>query len=124
MNFLRANEFILFLLSSSTSSTPSEEFVHVVNENHDNTKVLWLFRLSFMYYSLLGTLVVYLVGLPVSYFTSSEEDLCELDERLLTPVMRPSLRRRKAKVQQEKRNVAATELKQLWMEKPKTDAKE
>lgn len=65
-----------------------------------------------MYYSVLGTLIVYLVGIPVSYFTSSDEDLAKLDERLLTPCMRGSLRRKKEHLTANK--VTPTELKQLW----------
>lgn len=90
----------------------SSTFIHIINENHDNSQVLWPFRVSFMYYSLLGTLIVYLVGIPVSYWTSSEEDLADLDERLLTPCMRKFLRRKKTRLTENK--VTSTELKELW----------
>lgn len=70
-----------------------------------------------MYYSLLGTLIVYVVGIPVSYLTSTEEDLCDLDERLLTPMMRKGLRRKQAKLKATgRRTTKDTELKQLWLE--------
>lgn len=59
---------------------------------------------------------MYLVGLPVSYLTSKEEDLCDLDERLLTPLMRRGLRKRKAQLQVDIK-LNATELKQIWAEK-------
>lgn len=68
-----------------------------------------------MYYSLVGTIIMYCVGLPVSYWTSKEEDLYHLDERLLTPMMRKGLRRRKQKLAENKLN--AVELKQLRLEK-------
>lgn len=78
----------------------------------------WPFRISFMYYSLLGTIIVYVVGIPVSYMTSKEEDLCDLDERLLTPMLRKGLRQKKAQlIAGERKN--CTELKQLWAEKEK-----
>lgn len=76
-----------------------------------------------MYYSLLGTLIVYLVGIPVSYLTSKEEDLCDLDERLLTPMMRKGLRRKKAKLQAGRKTMNDTELKQLWLKNPETSEK-
>lgn len=45
----------------------------------------WLFRISFMYFSFIGFIVVFLVGYPVSLMTS---DNSIVDERLLTPFMR------------------------------------
>lgn len=69
-----------------------------------------------MYYSLLGTAIVYLVGLPVSYLTSKEEDICDLDEKLLTPMLRKGVRQRKAQLMEKK--LQATELKDLIQDKP------
>lgn len=44
-----------------------------------------VFQLSFMYYALLGTIVLFLIALPVSWITGG----CEpFDERLLTPLIR------------------------------------
>lgn len=44
-----------------------------------------IFQLSFMYYGLLGTIILFLVALPVSKLTGG----CEpFDERLLTPLLR------------------------------------
>jgi solute carrier family 5 (sodium-coupled monocarboxylate transporter), member 8/12 len=44
-----------------------------------------IFRLSFQYYALLGTIILFIVALPVSWATGG----CEpFDERLLTPLMR------------------------------------
>lgn len=44
-----------------------------------------VFRLSFMYYALLGTIILFLIALPVSWATGG----CEpFDERLLTPFLR------------------------------------
>ena len=44
-----------------------------------------IFRLSFMYYALLGTITLFIVALPVSWATGG----CEpFDERLLTPFFR------------------------------------
>lgn len=44
-----------------------------------------LFRLSFMYYALLGTVVLFIVALPVSWLTGGCD---KFDERLLTPLFR------------------------------------
>lgn len=84
---------------------------HIINEDHDNSQVFWPFRISFMYYSLLGAIIMYVVGLPVSYLTSTEEDLSYLDERLLSPMMRNNLRRRKERLTENKLDL--TELKRL-----------
>lgn len=99
---------LVYLFNSST-------FVHIINEDHDNSNVFWPFRISFMYYSLLGTVIVYLVGVPVSYLTSTEEDLCQLDDRLLTPMMRKGLKRKQIQLVENRQT--ATELKELWKEK-------
>lgn len=48
-------------------------------------EIFWAFRISVMYYSLIGLIVVFLVGYPVSLITSDDS---VLDERLLTPFMR------------------------------------
>lgn len=56
-----------------------------------------IFQLSFMYYILLGTIILFLIALPVSYFTGG----CEaFDERLLTPLCRS--KNWKEKVQKDK----------------------
>lgn len=50
-------------------------------------EIFWAFRISFMYFSFIGIIVVILVGYPVSLITATENDAV-LDERLLTPIMR------------------------------------
>jgi Na+/proline symporter len=68
-----------FPLNSTLSSTV-ESFSFDTTEN-----VPIIFKLSFMYYVLLGTIVLFLIALPVSYLTGG----CEpFDERLLTPLCR------------------------------------
>lgn len=59
---------------------------------------------------------MYIVGLPVSYLTSKEEDLRHLDERLITPMLRKGLRNRKSQLQVDTK-LNAAELKQIWSEK-------
>lgn len=44
-----------------------------------------IFQLSFMYYALLGTLLLFIVALPVSWATGGCDNF---DERLLTPLLR------------------------------------
>lgn len=52
-----------------------------------------IFRLSFMYYALLGTIILFVVALPVSWATGG----CEpFDERLLTPLLRSKLWKEKS----------------------------
>lgn len=59
--------------------------MHIFNENPDNSAVPWFFRLGFMYYSLLGTLLVFFVGYPISIYTGGQKIL---DDRLLAPIVR------------------------------------
>lgn len=58
----------------------------VFNHQHaELDEVPLVFQLSFMYYTILGTIILFLVALPVSWMTGG----CEpFDERLLTPFMR------------------------------------
>lgn len=49
-----------------------------------------IFKLSYCYYSFVGTIIVFLVGLPVSYLTESP-DFTKLDPKLFSPVIRPYL---------------------------------
>lgn len=69
----------------------------------------FIFRLSFMYYALLGTIILFVVALPVSWATGG----CEpFDERLLTPLLRSKLW--KEKNESEKRtNLSKLELDEL-----------
>lgn len=54
-----------------------------------------IFRLSFMYYALLGTIILFVVALPVSWATGG----CEpFDERLLTPLLRSKMWKEKTEV--------------------------
>lgn len=58
-------------------------------------EVFWAFRISFMYFSLIGLLVFILVGYPVSLMTSDDS---VLDEKLLTPIMRSKEYREKERL--------------------------
>lgn len=49
------------------------------------TEAHWIFRISFMYYSLIGLIIMFLVAYPISLLTGGTENL---DETLLTPCMR------------------------------------
>ncbi|XP_053664928.1 sodium-coupled monocarboxylate transporter 1-like [Anopheles marshallii] len=57
---------------------------------HDNSEVPWVFRIGFMYYSLLGTIIVIVVGIVVSYATGGQKERVPLN--LLTPWVRPLYR--------------------------------
>ncbi|KAG5675068.1 hypothetical protein PVAND_005005 [Polypedilum vanderplanki] len=51
--------------------------------------VFIIFKLSFMYYILLGTIILFLVAIPVSHLTGK----CEpFDEKLLTPILRRNIK--------------------------------
>lgn len=43
-------------------------------ESSDEEEVFWLFKISFHYYCMMGTLATILIGLLVSYATKSKED--------------------------------------------------
>ena len=49
--------------------------------------VHWIFRINYMYYSLIGTLLVALCGYPISILTGGTENL---DPKLLSPLFRGS----------------------------------
>lgn len=55
-----------------------------------------VFRLSFMYYALLGTTILFAVALPVSYATGG---CAPFDERLLTPFARSKLWKEKYEIE-------------------------
>ncbi|XP_035773784.1 sodium-coupled monocarboxylate transporter 1-like [Anopheles albimanus] len=59
-------------------------------DGHDNAEVPWIFRIGFMYYSLLGTIIVIVVGIAVSCVTGGQKDHVPLS--LLTPWVRPLFR--------------------------------
>lgn len=47
--------------------------------------IFWLFRISFMYYALIGCAIVWIVGLPISWLTKTDKPV---DENLLAPFIR------------------------------------
>lgn len=63
--------------NTSTASLKHEEKLIV--------EIPIIFQLSFMYYIMLGTIVLFIIAFPISYLTGG----CEpFDERLLTPICR------------------------------------
>lgn len=67
--------------------------------NSSLDQVPLIFQLSFMYYTLIGALILFIIALPVSWATGG----CEpFDERLLTPMMR-------SKNWQQKKNIELDE---------------
>jgi hypothetical protein len=59
----------------------------VADGDADITDIPYIFRINYMYYSILGFLIFALVGYPVSIFTGSSE---YFDEKLLAPFLRQS----------------------------------
>lgn len=60
-----------------------------------HAEVLWVYRISFYWYTLMGAALVILIGFPVSLFTRNTDDDIT-DERFITPLLR-----RKSKVLQQ-----------------------
>ncbi|KAJ6647887.1 Sodium-coupled monocarboxylate transporter 2 [Pseudolycoriella hygida] len=89
--------------STTVTSTPDEDF--------------WLFRISFMYFSFIGLIVVIVIGYPISLVTYDDGSI--LDERLLTPFMRSKEYKSKERLSGLSRQFEAEysqiELKQLEM---------
>lgn len=67
-----------------------------------------------MYYGLIGTVILVLVALPVSYLTSTDEELLKLDVKLISPILRKSFQKHKERLQ-----IATNEaeLEELWLSK-------
>jgi hypothetical protein len=57
------------------------------NANFDNSSVHWIFRINYMYYSFIGTVLVAVCGYPISILTGGTENL---DPKLLSPLFRGS----------------------------------
>lgn len=74
----RTDECDFSFNTTETTTAESEKTVSVDD-------IPLIFRLSFMYYAILGTIILFLIALPVSWATGG----CEpFDERLLTPLLR------------------------------------
>ncbi|XP_055542485.1 sodium-coupled monocarboxylate transporter 2-like [Wyeomyia smithii] len=54
-----------------------------------------IYKISFVWYSTIGTLLVFLVGIPISYLTGSQ-DLRQMNVKLLAPIAQRLLPRRKS----------------------------
>lgn len=52
----------------------------------EQDEILWVFRISFWYYGLLGFVITFVVSYVVSLLTGGYDD--ELDESLLSPMFR------------------------------------
>lgn len=66
----------------TTSTTYS-----MLSSNETSEKPFWLFRISFMYYSFIGFVLVFIIGYPVSLITGKAK---QFDEILLLPFKRVS----------------------------------
>ncbi|EDS33847.1 sodium/solute symporter [Culex quinquefasciatus] len=69
---------------NSTGTANSTFYIDAAG--HDNSAVPWVFRLGFMYYSLLGTIIAVLAGTVISYATGGQQK--PISDRLLTPWVR------------------------------------
>ncbi|GAB0095389.1 sodium-coupled monocarboxylate transporter 1 [Sergentomyia squamirostris] len=100
MNIAEGNLKYSSLPFNLTGCTSTNATSIIYNEHHDNSSVPWIFRIGFMYYSVIGALIVFIVGYPVSILTGGDEDI---DERLLAPFMRSWYRnqRKSKKMNQE-----------------------
>ena len=68
----------------STSSLANST-VYIQNAGVDNSSVHWIFRINYMYYSLIGTILVAVVGYPISIMSGGTKNL---DPKLLSPIFR------------------------------------
>ncbi|XP_058448375.1 sodium-coupled monocarboxylate transporter 1-like [Malaya genurostris] len=72
-------------LGFNSTGTATSTF-YVDAEGHDNSAVPWVFRMGFMYYSLLGTVIAILSGVVISYMTGGQKE--PIPDVLLTPWVR------------------------------------
>ena len=78
------------------NSTIATKTHYCENENFNNESVHWIFRINYMYYSLIGTILVAVCGYPISILTGGVKDL---DENLLAPMFRQKQKPEDEKVQ-------------------------
>lgn len=88
--YLEYNEFIYRETGIPIRRSPANSTTFITDVDADNSNVHWIFRIGFMYYSLLGSLIVLVVGYPISILTGGAKDL---DEKLLAPFLRKSYRK-------------------------------
>lgn len=69
----------IFDIRNSTNETPLDQIIE------SDEEIFWLFRISYMYYTLIGCATVWIVGLPISLLTKPN---LNFDEDLLAPFMR------------------------------------
>lgn len=89
MNYLLKNNKLIssFFYSRIYFSINGTSY-YCENANFDNSSVHWIFRINYMYYSLIGTLLVAVCGYIISIITSDGTD--DFDEKLLSPLFRRS----------------------------------
>lgn len=68
---------------------------------------MFLYRISYYYYSLLGFLATTAIALPVSFFTGGFKQT--IDKDLLTPVIHPFLRKAPKKPEEDQENTKELE---------------
>jgi solute carrier family 5 (sodium-coupled monocarboxylate transporter), member 8/12 len=70
----------------SNETLPTNITTYIANNDGDPESVYWFFRISFMYYSLIGTVISMVVGYLVSVLFPDEDHY--VDDKLLAPFMR------------------------------------
>lgn len=86
--------------STVTSVTSS-----LVPNAHQPQDVHWLFRISFLYFSVISSIIFCLVAIPVSHITTPADDHSyqNMDQRMLAPFMRdPKLYAKQMQQREEK----------------------
>lgn len=81
---------ITALLFCSSASALVDTYEGVGSPVVADDSVPLIFRLSYMYYGLVGTFLVFLIGVPISYFTDDPHSRC-LDPKLFSPPIRKYL---------------------------------
>lgn len=102
-------------------TAPISSSLTTLSPNHHDD-VHWLFRISFMYYSLISISIFATVSLVVSYLTRDPNDRSyeDMDQRLFAPFMRDQNLYRK---QQFQRNEDSHQLKALITPGAETNTK-
>lgn len=86
----------LYIIRNMTTISPI--LLAATPETAQDEQLFWLFKVSFMYFTMIGCLTVWIVAYPISLLTQSGP---EVDDSLLAPFLR-----RKANIKDETNSVS------------------
>jgi hypothetical protein len=73
------------------NETSENSTLYVADADSMSASVPWIFRINYMYYSLIGSIIFTIVGYPISLLTGGTRSL---DERLISPIARRFFRKK------------------------------